>query len=734
MKGKSLIGVILAAICVTVTYLLPGSEELSHEGITALGVLGMASILWISNTLPFGVTGLLALVMLVLLGVSDMASVFVGFSNSSVIFVITVFCLTAAVMNTKLTLRLINKLLRWAGSSAEKLVLAYMAAAALLSSVMSNVPVTVLFLGLAQPVLKAVGAKPGSSRLGKCLMIGIPFAAVNGGMATPAGSSFNVLAMGVFESIAGKPLTFLQWMAVGLPTAIVATLVCWICLVKIFKPEAINEECSASIREEAENAGKISAYEKKVLFMLVAMPVLWILGTWFPALDVTVVSIIGFVVMFMPGINILTWKQFEESVPWNIILMFGAILSLGTIVAKTGGAAYLSKLFLASGVMNLNIILVFFIVGVFAYLLQTFFPVAPAIISLFVPAVAAVCVPMGISAAVPTLIITIPEQYGGTEVDILTQCMVVEQACALGFPNLCWMNFACEVDDMLAFGSPEQQAETMKNAMTGTKPFSLGFTEPNAGSDNSAMSTRAEHRDGKVYINGQKTFITYADRVPYMLLMARNYENEIPQKDMSMYWLPMNTPGVKVTPLDKIGQHMINSCEVYLENVVLDESALVGKKGRGFFQLMKNFEVERLMSTAMNVGMAQAAYEEAARYATERVQFGKTIGSFQLTQEKIINMAIKIENMRNMVYHYAWMKQNGMSIATESAMAKYYTSRAAFEVVDDAMQIMGGIGYTNDVRIARLWRDCRLSRIMAGTDEIMVHIAGRALLKEFANK
>ena len=729
MKGKSLIGVILAAICVTVTYLLPGSEELSHEGITALGVLGMASILWISNTLPFGVTGLLALVMLVLLGVSDMASVFVGFSNSSVIFVITVFCLTAAVMNTKLTLRLINKLLRWAGSSAEKLVLAYMAAAALLSSVMSNVPVTVLFLGLAQPVLKAVGAKPGSSRLGKCLMIGIPFAAVNGGMATPAGSSFNVLAMGVFESIAGKPLTFLQWMAVGLPTAIVATLVCWICLVKIFKPEAINEECSASIREEAENAGKISAYEKKVLFMLVAMPVLWILGTWFPALDVTVVSIIGFVVMFMPGINILTWKQFEESVPWNIILMFGAILSLGTIREytekqnkKRRNNMYEFKKTEDQELLLESLKEVYERNDLDAYFKECDekheFPQK--------------AIDVMVDAGFATL--GIPEQYGGTEVDILTQCMVVEQACALGFPNLCWMNFACEVDDMLAFGSPEQQAETMKNAMTGTKPFSLGFTEPNAGSDNSAMSTRAEHRDGKVYINGQKTFITYADRVPYMLLMARNYENEIPQKDMSMYWLPMNTPGVKVTPLDKIGQHMINSCEVYLENVVLDESALVGKKGRGFFQLMKNFEVERLMSTAMNVGMAQAAYEEAARYATERVQFGKTIGSFQLTQEKIINMAIKIENMRNMVYHYAWMKQNGMSIATESAMAKYYTSRAAFEVVDDAMQIMGGIGYTNDVRIARLWRDCRLSRIMAGTDEIMVHIAGRALLKEFANK
>lgn len=166
--------------------------------------------------------------------------------------------------------------------------------------------------------------------------------------------------MGVFESIAGKPLTFLQWMAVGLPTAIVATLVCWICLVKIFKPEAINEECSASIREEAENAGKISAYEKKVLFMLVAMPVLWILGTWFPALDVTVVSIIGFVVMFMPGINILTWKQFEESVPGTLILIFGCdTLTSESIVAKDRRRLHTaSKLFLASGVMNLNIILV----------------------------------------------------------------------------------------------------------------------------------------------------------------------------------------------------------------------------------------------------------------------------------------------------------------------------------------------------------------------------------------
>ena len=324
----------------------------------------------------------------------------------------------------------------------------------------------------------------------------------------------------------------------------------------------------------------------------------------------------------------------------------------------------------------------------------------------------------------------IPEEHGGTPIDILTQIMVAEEAHALGYPSLCWINFSTEVDDILTFGNEDQQKKVLEYALEGRKPFTLGFTEPQAGSDSAAMSTTATKRDGKVYINGNKTFNTSADRAPFMLCVARSGINESPYKDFSMYLFPMDRPGVTIEKLDKIGNNMCGTYEVHLDNVECEETDLVGEECKGFYQLMKNFEVERLTICAANVGMARCAYDEAVRYAGVREQFGKTIGSFQLIQEKIVDMKIKIENMQNMLYKTAWKKMNGESIMIDSSLVKRYTGQAAFEVIDDAMQIMGGIGYTHDCRISRLWRDQRVYRIMAGTEEIMVHTAGRALIKE----
>lgn len=324
----------------------------------------------------------------------------------------------------------------------------------------------------------------------------------------------------------------------------------------------------------------------------------------------------------------------------------------------------------------------------------------------------------------------IPEEFGGTPTDTLTQVMVAEEAHALGYPSLVWINFATEVDDILAFGNEKQQASVLDYALRGIKPFTLGFTEPQAGSDSAAMSTTAVKRDGKVYINGTKTFNTSADRAPYMLCVCRSGINENPYKDFSMYLFPMDRPGVTIDRLDKIGNNMCGTYEVYLKDVECEESDLVGVEGKGFYQLMKNFEVERLTICAANVGMARCAYDEAIRYAAQREQFGKAIGTFQLIQEKLVDMKIKIENMQNMLYKTAWKKDNGESIMIDSSLVKRYTGQAAFEVIDDAMQIMGGIGYTHDCRISRLWRDQRVYRIMAGTEEIMVHTAGRALIKE----
>ena len=324
----------------------------------------------------------------------------------------------------------------------------------------------------------------------------------------------------------------------------------------------------------------------------------------------------------------------------------------------------------------------------------------------------------------------IPEEFGGTPTDTLTQVMVAEEAHALGYPSLCWINFATEVDDILTFGNKEQQEKILGYALEGKKPFTLGFTEPQAGSDSAAMATTATKRDGKVYINGNKTFNTSADRAPFMLCVCRSGINENPYKDFSMYLFPMDRPGITIEKLDKIGNNMCGTYEVHLNDVECEETDIVGVEGKGFYQLMKNFEVERLTICAANVGMARCAYDEAVKYAGVREQFGKTIGSFQLIQEKIVDMKIKIENMQNMLYKAAWKKMNGESIQIDSSLVKRYTGQAAFEVIDDAMQIMGGIGYTHDCRISRLWRDQRVYRIMAGTEEIMVHTAGRALIKE----
>jgi alkylation response protein AidB-like acyl-CoA dehydrogenase len=145
---------------------------------------------------------------------------------------------------------------------------------------------------------------------------------------------------------------------------------------------------------------------------------------------------------------------------------------------------------------------------------------------------------------------------------------------------------------------------------------------------------------------------------------------------------------------------------------------------------MANFEIERLALCAASVGAAEAALDDSLSYANRRVQFGNPIGSYQAVQHILTDMAIKNENMRNYIYKIAWMMDQGMSVRHEHAMCKLYVARAACEVTDSAMQIMGGLGYMMDHRVQRLWRDIRLMRIGGGTDEIMYNIAGPQLLKQ----
>lgn len=323
----------------------------------------------------------------------------------------------------------------------------------------------------------------------------------------------------------------------------------------------------------------------------------------------------------------------------------------------------------------------------------------------------------------------VPEEYGGVPVDTLTLMLVKERLMKNGGP-ICLFTQPFLVDTVLSFGSEEQIAVTMEAVKCGRVAHCSGFTEPGAGSDSSGLTTTFTRKDGKVHISGHKSFITNADTAPYMMCLTRDPLQEDPRRAFTTWWVPMDAEGITVEPLDKIGWHMSNTCEVYLNDVVVDEKDVFGREGEALKQTMKNFEVERLLMAAASLGQAECAFGDAAAYANQRVQFGKTIGSFQLIQQKITDMAIKIENMRNLVYKTAWEHDNGISIRNSSAMTKLYCAQSACEVIDDALQIMGGLGYTNDCRISRLWRDARNARIGGGTDEIMYHVAGRGILRE----
>lgn len=328
----------------------------------------------------------------------------------------------------------------------------------------------------------------------------------------------------------------------------------------------------------------------------------------------------------------------------------------------------------------------------------------------------------------------VPEEYGGTPCDMMTLILYHEE-----LARLCSAAYACDstsvsMADMAEFGSPEQIRDCIESIQNIRTPFALGFTEPNAGSDTGAITTSYRREGGKVIINGQKTFISRADMADHLLCMARSADAEGDKPVFTTWWVPMDAEGLTYSPIKKVGWHLIHSCDVWLDDVVVDESAMVGEEGRGFINLMKNFDVERLVMAATSLGEAELAYEEALSYANERVQFGKTIGSFQLVQEKLVDMACNIEAMKGLVYKTAWLADQGESIKVMAAMAKRFCAKRGFEVVDDAMQILGGIGYSADHRVGRVWRNNRLNGIGGGTNEIMVHVAGRQILKDAKNR
>src|SRR5436190_19362113 len=322
-----------------------------------------------------------------------------------------------------------------------------------------------------------------------------------------------------------------------------------------------------------------------------------------------------------------------------------------------------------------------------------------------------------------------PEEYGGQGGDYFASIVMAEEMPKAGCGGLS-MGIAVQTDmatpPVHLFGTEEQKQKYLVPAIKGQKVACLGITEPDAGSDVAGIKTTAVRDGDEWVINGSKTFITNGHRADYIVLVTKT-DPDAGYDGFTLFLVDMDSAGViREKRLEKLGMHASDTALLAFQDVRVPDSAVLGQVGKGFYHIMWELQGERLIGAAGCVAGAQKCFDRTLEYAKERTAFGRAIGRFQVIRHKFAEMATKIESARQMVYTTAWRFQNGEYPVREISMAKLHASRIAVEVADECIQIHGGAGYMKEYGVERIWRDTRLNRIGAGTDEIMLDLIGRS--------
>jgi short-chain 2-methylacyl-CoA dehydrogenase len=311
-----------------------------------------------------------------------------------------------------------------------------------------------------------------------------------------------------------------------------------------------------------------------------------------------------------------------------------------------------------------------------------------------------------------------PEEYGGGGADTLSYAIAVEELARVDSSVAITMaaNTSLGTWPVYAFGSEEQKQEWMPLLTSGQKLGAFGLTEPEAGSDAGNVRTRASLEDGEWVVNGAKQFITNSgtDISGFVTITARTGEKEV-----SNILVPKDTPGYEVgEAYRKMGWNASDTRPLSFDDVHVPEENLVGPKGAGFRQFMNTLDGGRISVSAMGVGLAQGALDEALSYAKERQAFGQSISKYQVIQAKLADMSAEIEAARLLTYKAALEKDAGKNFTLTAAQAKLKTGRLAVRASEEAVQIHGGYGYIEEYPVCRFYRDAKILTIGEGTDEV----------------
>ncbi|WP_144353175.1 acyl-CoA dehydrogenase [Sporomusa termitida] len=333
-------------------------------------------------------------------------------------------------------------------------------------------------------------------------------------------------------------------------------------------------------------------------------------------------------------------------------------------------------------------------------------------------------------AAIGLMGLPIPEQYEGMETDAVSYIIAIEEiskACAATGVILA-VHTSVGTLPIYYFGTEAQKQKYIPDLASGRKIGAFALTEPNAGSDASKVATTATLEGDHYVLNGTKCFITNGAAAETFIVLA-SIDRSKGTKGITAFIVEKATPGFSVGKKEeKMGIRASSTTEIILDNCRIPQENLLGKEGEGFKIAMTALDSGRIGIGAQALGIAEAAYQEAVKYAKTREQFGKPIASFQAISFMLADMAIQIEAARLLVYNAAALKDAGRPFGKEAAIAKTFASDTAVKVALDAIQVLGGYGYSREYPVERLLRDAKITQIYEGTNQIQrIVIAGHIL-------
>lgn len=329
---------------------------------------------------------------------------------------------------------------------------------------------------------------------------------------------------------------------------------------------------------------------------------------------------------------------------------------------------------------------------------------------------------------------SIPEEYGGLGLSMLERCLLLEELgrANMGFVTYIAAHVGIGTTGIVELGSEELKKKYLPALASGEKLGAFALTEPDAGSDATNLKTTAVLKGDKWILNGRKHFITNAPEADVFTVIAVTDREKGARGGFTAFIVEKDFPGLAIGTIEKkMGLRGSHTAEVIFENCEVPRENVLGEVGRGYASALRILSRGRVMLAARCVGACNKLIELSARYAQQRVQFGKPIASFQAIQWMLAEMATETEAARWFTYRVAWMVDRGLPVIKEGAMVKFFASEVLNRVADKAVQIHGGMGYMKEFPVERFYRDARITRIYEGTNEIQRMIIARELLKEF---